>query len=231
AQVREVLEYDRTFKAVLDFIDASDTESVLVATSDHETGGLSTAVQEPGHLPVYAWYPEALKRASASAEQLVRLLNRHLAAADETARRRENLRQWINGTLVRGGLGITNAADSELDQLVAHPEDALVIFSQMISLRAHVGWATHGHSAVDVNVYSSGGPGTEKIRGNVENTDIGRFLAEYLDVQDGVKEVTKELKESRTAGGPQTQQQSVGAEPAGYEAAGHPLDWVSATEP
>lgn len=229
AQVREVLEYDRTFKAVLDFIDASDTEGVLVATSDHETGGLSTAVQEPGHLPVYAWYPEALKRASASAEQLVRLLNRHLAAADETARRRENLRQWINGTLVTGGLGIANAADSELDQLVAHPEDALVIFSQMISLRAHVGWATHGHSAVDVNIYSSGGPGTEKIRGNVENTDIGRFLAEYLDVQDGVKEVTKELKESRAAGGPR--QQSVGAEPAGYEAAGHPLNWVSATEP
>lgn len=43
AQVREVLEYDKTFKSVLDFIEKSDTETILVATSDHETGGLSTA--------------------------------------------------------------------------------------------------------------------------------------------------------------------------------------------
>lgn len=43
AQVREVLEYDKAFKAVIDFLESSDTEGLLVATSDHETGGLSTA--------------------------------------------------------------------------------------------------------------------------------------------------------------------------------------------
>lgn len=43
AQVREVLEYDKAFKTVLDFLERSDTEGMLVATSDHETGGLSTA--------------------------------------------------------------------------------------------------------------------------------------------------------------------------------------------
>ena len=43
AQVREVLEYDKTFKTVVDFLEDSNTEGLLVATSDHETGGLSTA--------------------------------------------------------------------------------------------------------------------------------------------------------------------------------------------
>ena len=43
AQVREVLEFDKTFKSVLDFIEESDVEGVLVSTSDHETGGLVTA--------------------------------------------------------------------------------------------------------------------------------------------------------------------------------------------
>jgi alkaline phosphatase len=43
AQVREVLEYDKTFKIVLDFLEKSDTEGIVVGTSDHETGGLSTA--------------------------------------------------------------------------------------------------------------------------------------------------------------------------------------------
>jgi alkaline phosphatase len=43
AQVREVLEYDKTFKAVVDFLEASETDGILVATSDHETGGLALA--------------------------------------------------------------------------------------------------------------------------------------------------------------------------------------------
>lgn len=43
AQVHEVLAYDRAFQAVLDFLDNSDIEGVVVSTSDHETGGLATA--------------------------------------------------------------------------------------------------------------------------------------------------------------------------------------------
>lgn len=45
-QVREVLEYDKTFKAVVDFLESSKIEGMLVATSDHETGGLATAWRE-----------------------------------------------------------------------------------------------------------------------------------------------------------------------------------------
>ena len=45
AQVREVLEYDKTFQLVLDFLEESDVEGVVVSTSDHETGGLATALR------------------------------------------------------------------------------------------------------------------------------------------------------------------------------------------
>jgi alkaline phosphatase len=43
AQVHEVLAYDKAMQAVLDFIEKDDTEGLMVATSDHETGGLATA--------------------------------------------------------------------------------------------------------------------------------------------------------------------------------------------
>jgi len=43
AQVHEVLAYDKAFASVVDFLDSSDTEGVLTATSDHETGGLAVA--------------------------------------------------------------------------------------------------------------------------------------------------------------------------------------------
>jgi alkaline phosphatase len=62
----------------------------------------------------------------------------------------------------------------------------------MVSIRARVGWSTHGHSAVDVNIYSSGGPAAERIRGNVENTEVGEFLSDYLGVN--VEAITKELR-------------------------------------
>ena len=60
-----------------------------------------------------------------------------------------------------------------------------------------MGWSTHGHSAVDVNIYCSGavGSATDKLRGNVENTEVGIWLREYLAVD--VEQVTKELSQRR----------------------------------
>jgi alkaline phosphatase len=207
AQVREVLEFDKTFKAVLDFIADSKTETVLVSTSDHETGGLATAIQEPGHLPVYNWYPRALAKASSSTEFLAAKLRTHAATTSST---KAELKEWINKELVVPGLGISNASDDELSTLADHAEASLEILSAMISLRAHVGWSTHGHTAIDVNIYSSGGPGTDKIRGNVENTDVGKFLRHYLNVD--VEDITKELREKTAKMSMPTEQMSV-AEP------------------
>lgn len=196
AQVHEVLEYDNAFKAVVDFIKKSDTETVLVATSDHETGGLATALQEPGHLPVYNWYPKALQQASASCELLSRKLQAHVSSlSTSSSTSKSELKAWINKELVIPGLGINNASDEELSALAASPEASINVFTAMISLRAHVGWSTHGHTAVDVNIYSSGGPGAESIRGNVENTEVGQYLSRYLDVD--VDKISEELKAAK----------------------------------
>lgn len=202
AQVREVLEYDRTFKLVLDFLERSETEGVLVATSDHETGGLATAWQTPGHLPVYGWHPSVLARANASAEYVAVLLAEHLGSVRGESSSRGALKDWINTHLVIGRLGIADALDEELEALAAtaasNPAAAVALFAGMVSRRARIGWSTAGHSAVDVNVYSSGGRGAERLRGNVENTDIGDFLRDYLAVD--VEEITKELVEKMDLG-------------------------------
>ncbi|OAA67059.1 alkaline phosphatase [Niveomyces insectorum RCEF 264] len=195
AHVREVLEFDQTFQLVVDFLAESDVDGVVVSTSDHETGGLATALQEPGHLPVYNWYPSFLANAKASAERLSHLLRGHVdsvASAGATLDH-ASLKDWINANLVMPHLGITDASDEELDLIAASPRDAAAAFAAVVSLRAHVGWSTHGHSAVDVNIYSSGGPAAEPIRGNRENTDVGKFLQEYLGVD--VEEVAQELND------------------------------------
>jgi alkaline phosphatase len=152
---------------------------------------------------VYQWYPNVLANANASAEHLSRRLRDHIASVEEPV---DDLMDWISTNLVNAGLGITDAHDIELSVLASDPSAAATTFAQMISQRVRIGWSTHGHSAVDVNIYSSGGPGTEKIRGNVENTDIGRFLREYLDVD--VDEITNELRKKMSIPSPS---QSLGA--------------------
>lgn len=187
-QVHEVLEYDKTFQAVVDFIKKSDTDTLLIATSDHETGGLATAIQEPGHDPVYNWYPQVLANATASCEHLGSKLRNHLHAASSD----EELKAWINMELVVAGLGVADASAEELSAVAADPEKAHEALAAIISRRAHVGWSTHGHTAVDVNIYSSGGSVADSIRGNVENTEVGLFMQRYLDVDPS--EITQSLK-------------------------------------
>lgn len=194
AQVHEVLEYDAAFRAVLDYIRESDTETLLVATSDHETGGLATAIQEPGHLPVYGWYPQALARANASCEYLSAKLAAHVGSAGN-----KGLSRYIRDEILLQGLGIDDATDDEVALVAEHATGAISVLSALISLRAHIGWSTHGHTAVDVNIYSSGNVAdADVLRGNVENTDVGALLAAYLGVD--VEPITRELGDKMDLG-------------------------------
>lgn len=67
-------------------------------------------------------------------------------------------------------------------------------FADMISRRAQIGWSTHGHSAVDVNIYAYPAEGSEALRGNHENVEVGHFLQDYLDLD--VNPITQELRKS-----------------------------------
>ncbi|KAH8673856.1 alkaline-phosphatase-like protein [Xylariales sp. PMI_506] len=192
AQVREVLEYDKTFKHVVEFLEESKTPGVLVATSDHETGGLAVARQLTPDYPDYVWYPSVLANASTSSLYLAHQLHQYLRIND-TGLSEKDLKLYINEHFVIPGLGIVDATDEELTALARDPLSAQSTFAEMVSYRAEIGWSTHGHSAVDVNIYSSGGPGTDAIRGNVENTDVGKFLRDYLDLD--VEDITQELQE------------------------------------
>lgn len=100
-----------------------------------------------------------------------------------------SLEEFIRTELVQNGLGIFDATDAEIGLIVNTPNLSVYYFADMISRRARVGWSTHGHSAVDVNLYGS--KGSDELRGTHENTDVGKFLREYLSVD--VDAITEEL--------------------------------------
>lgn len=201
AQVHEVLAYDKAFSRVVDFIDRSKDQGVLVATSDHETGGLSVARRMcPSALfrailteyeelsaaayPEYRWLPEALLNTSHSAENLALKLITHLPEGGS------DLKAYIHD-LVKDGLGIVDATADELEALYQNPQLGIYYFADMVSKRAQIGWSTHGHSAVDVNIYAYPPQVARQLHGNHENIEIGTFLQNYLDLD--VAPITKEL--------------------------------------
>ena len=51
AQVHEVLAYDKAFGSVINFVERENTQTLMVATSDHETGGLAVARRKYSHNP------------------------------------------------------------------------------------------------------------------------------------------------------------------------------------
>ncbi|KIX08209.1 uncharacterized protein Z518_02865 [Rhinocladiella mackenziei CBS 650.93] len=205
AHVHEVMAHDAAFQAVLDFLDEDETEGVLVSTSDHETGGLATARQLHQSYPMYRWFPEALANATHSGEYLSRQWHDFLD--DSSAASRQEKEDKV-AELVASGLGIQDYTSKEVDAVVdAKPIwPASYLFADMISRRAQVGWSTHGHSAVDVNIYASNPAHAPGLVGNHENTEVGKFIAEYLDLD--LESITKELKEKKvkTSGVPGQEQ-------------------------
>ncbi len=219
AQVHEVLAYDKAFTSVLDFLDKDTTDGIVVSTSDHETGGLAAARQLHTTYPVYCWFPEMLINATHSAENLAYQLRDHLSGQPKPVNR-DDLTTWIREHLLQDGLGVHDATNEEINHLIddSDPWPASYTFADIISRRAQVGWSTHGHSgslspiflppdehhplrklthpsptAVDVNIYASDPTHAKPLIGNHENTEIGTFIRDYLDVD--LDAVTRELKE------------------------------------
>ncbi|KAF2711850.1 alkaline phosphatase-like protein [Pleomassaria siparia CBS 279.74] len=191
AQVHEVLAYDKAFTSVLDFLKKDPTAGIMVSTSDHETGGLATARQLHASYPEYLWFPGPLANASHSAERLAVEYQEYTLDGHSD----EETLQFVKNSIVNG-LGIHDATDEEHKTLLADPALSLYAYAEMISRRSQTGWATHGHSAADVNIYSSDPVAAKALVGNHENTEVGDFLREYLGVD--VAAVTKELREKGT---------------------------------
>lgn len=184
AHAHDIMAYNDAFRTVSDWLDAHEGGGTLIATSDHETGGVATGLQIGPEYPVYAWYPEILLRAKHSAEYLaVKLSRSHLTGP--------KLRRYIEREILARGLGIRDAADAEIEaieqpHLVGNVQAASWAISKVLSTRARIGYSTHGHTAADVLIFGHG-RGVDEMRGNHENIEIGQFLMRALDVTlDGV---------------------------------------------
>ncbi|KAI5968689.1 PHO8 [Candida margitis] len=203
AQVREVLAYDKAFQEVINFIDSTDVETVAISTSDHETGGLVTARQVTESYPDYLWHPQVLLNSSHSGEHLARKI---YSQKDKSSNAK--FTDYIKQEILAKDMGITDYTEDEVKQIAlkASQPDALLYFlNNMISFRAQIGWTTHGHSAVDVNIYAhTNSPSLlhklksrkayDGLTGNHENIEIGAFMESITG--SNLNQITEMIKKT-----------------------------------
>lgn len=200
AQVREVIAYSEAFEAMVKYAEQSDVPTIVLSTSDHETGGLSVSRQVSAAYPEYLWYPDVLQAAQHSTEYLSREL-RHFASKLDLSNKDDDdkLVEFIKThTLGEKGLGFPYIEEKVLELVHDHARNSHDILSQLQSIKAEVGWSTHGHSAVDVNVYAASNypHAVLPVVGGNENTDLGHYMREFMGISnEKLSSLTFDLRE------------------------------------
>lgn len=199
AQVREVMAYSEAFEAMVKYAEQSEVPTIVVSTSDHETGGLSVSRQVSSAYPEYLWYPDVLQVAQHSTEYLSREL-RHFASQLDLSSKDddEKLVEYIKlHILGEKGLGFPHIEEKILYLVRDRAGNSHDILAQLQSIKAEVGWATHGHSAVDVNVYAASNhpQALLPIYGGNENTDLGHYMRVFIGIShEKLNSLTAELR-------------------------------------
>lgn len=140
--VHDVLEFNSAFDVARTFIDKIG--GVLISTSDHETGGISIGRQVTAGYPDYIWYPEVLVNATHSTEYLGYQIaaNSGFPCDINVIIVDDDIREYIEKTIVQEGLGIHDATKEEMKLLIKYRSNALFvdyILADMISRRARIG--------------------------------------------------------------------------------------------
>ncbi|HMB93663.1 MAG TPA: alkaline phosphatase [Rhodothermales bacterium] len=180
AHLHDILAFDEAIAAARAFAETDD-QTLIVSTSDHETGGLSLGRNIDGQ-SVYAWKPEVLDRIDASFERMGQLNQEQDATACDM------LEQYAH-------IECTEAEAAAFARAKEEEGDPNALATEAVARRAILGWTTNGHTAVDVNLYAFG-PGQEHFRGHHDNSDIGQILADLLGFD--LDALTAELQQEMT---------------------------------
>lgn len=178
AHIHDTLAFDEAIAAAVRWA-KQDGNTLVLSTSDHETGGLTVGRAINGR-GVYNWKPEKIVPIKRS--QMV-----------ISAKILEGARP---DSILAADMGLTDLTDDDHALLSAalakkRTQDISYAISEILGRRAIIGWTTDGHTAVDVNIYAYG-PGFERFRGNMDNHVVGQRVAELLGID--LDALTQELR-------------------------------------
>jgi alkaline phosphatase len=178
--LHDILAFQDAVQAALAFAEA-DGETLVVVTSDHETGGLTLGAKVNGE-SLYTWKPEVLDQVQASHGAILREVQRRLREPNASAAITAYTASVFTGVMKEwAGITLDDDEAVRLAEAVDDDRQAADVLADVIAERAVIGWTTNGHTAVDVNLYAYG-PGRDAFVGHYDNTYVGKTLAELWDM-------------------------------------------------
>lgn len=178
--LHDILAYDRAVAEALAFA-REDGRTLIVSTSDHETGGLTLGRNLDGR-PQYTWHPEVIENIPASHGGLL-----NMARSDSLT-----VCALFSERL---GIECTEEEAAQFERALAGEASMNFTMAEVIARRAGLGWTTGGHTAVDVNLYAFG-LGRDRFIGHYDNTAVGQRIAELLDFD--LAALTEALRRERS---------------------------------
>jgi len=161
AAMGEMQDLAETLIWLSNYLESRD-DTLLVATADHSTGGLTLGAKGD-----YRWEPKYLKNISMSPETIASMLV--INKSPITAKQLTNLLGFVVSP---------DEADSFIDS-----KNEKVIYQQikkLIDNKTNTGWTSGGHTGIDVQVFSKG-IGAKAFNRHQTNTDIAIQLFKVLE--------------------------------------------------
>ncbi|WP_263788082.1 alkaline phosphatase [Salinibacter grassmerensis] len=176
SHLRDIQAFNQATRSALEAA-REDDNTLVVIVSDHETGGLTLGRNRNGE-GIYSWSPEKLAGVEASSGAIADSVRSIRSAGASSSVKRKR----IKGTLTRL-TGIQDVPTEIVSNLmeVEGPYAVGNAVSPLVNRHALVGWTSHAHTAVDVNLYAYG-PGANAFVGHHDNTAIARKLANLMNV-------------------------------------------------
>jgi alkaline phosphatase len=183
AIIHEVLAFANAVDVALQFYAQNPKETMIIVTSDHETGGLSLG----NHSTKYELLLDVLQHQKASH----RFLAERLAPiySDTTLSSKQRWSQLLRTVTQWTGLGSQLALSSDDLKILQEAAKANKLDSPgyalasasvaMVAKKAGIGFTTGFHTGTPVPVYALG-TGSERFRGRLDNTDIFKKIMEHL---------------------------------------------------
>lgn len=180
ALVRDLLAFDGAVKVALDY-QRQHPDTLILVTGDHETGGLSitnalkdlSSLSGKNRFYASAAHLDMIARIGVSLDKAAQLISRRPDAAT------------LGRVVARHFPGFTLDADLRAAILEQRPLERNFSYitqsalSRMVSRRTAIYWGTTGHTT-EPAVVGALGPGAERFRGYMDNTEFAARLKALL---------------------------------------------------
>lgn len=174
----EMSGFEKAFQNAIDYAN-THKDTLVVATADHSTGGLSIAKGKD-----YVWNPEAIHKMKHSGSYMTKQIaegkdpeevindgygidfpSNQLDKVKEAAKDLKDAKSKAK-----------DDKDPKVAEATTKLQDAI---QKPINDESHTGWTTYGHTGEDVNTYAYG-PGEDRFAGNMDNTQSAKNIFDFF---------------------------------------------------